>query len=248
MAGASQQQARLLLSVIVIALVALLGLGAWFVVSNLATETETARPVPETIESTDDPTIDEEAFNASIADAINDVPEAQVIAQPLDYTFDAIDGFYWYPVSTDFGPFEFTPGRSAGFDRSQTGAALAAVHLYNRTSFGAVGWQQSLDEQTTGFGIDVRRTENQIVESEPQLLESIRLKAFNVGWDVLDFNPNDATILAFFGARGSDELAKVELRVVWDEEDWKLVVPEDNLFVQSLGGRPLDVDLRSAFE
>ncbi len=243
MAG-RQTQARLILSGLVLVICAALA-GVVFLLARSSGGEGVAQDVAVTTTSST-------VLNAGqqlqiIQDGLSQVPKTEPYFPVGEFSFTSPDGIYWYPSSEADGPAAFDETESRGFSQTETGAALAAIHLYYRFSPLSVDWQANLSSQGIGPGVEVRERIN---ERAASVLDSSALSqlTYPAGWDVLKYTDTDATLLIYYGSQAFEDYDYRELRVVWVDDDWKLVIDEEGSWDSALSTiGPSDVDLGGAF-
>ncbi len=262
-AGYSQGQAKLIMTFLV-AIVAIVVIGLPVYLVTTADEGFIGKPDVESTARSSSTTLAVEQSGEAIADAdttlvtsfnhveyFTQAEQMTILIQPQGYTFETIDEFYWYPVSSEFGPSVFDQGSSAGFARTPEGAALAAIHLYYRTLPTLPSWQSIAESHLVGPGVRARIDNGiELQSSVNDVKEVFALKEAPVGWDILDYSESaDSATVAVYGDDINSKSPFVRtLRVVWQDEDWRLVVPADNEFELSRSfGEPNDVSFVGSF-
>jgi len=160
--------------------------------------------------------------NIELTEYVDELEPLKVKNEIQGFTFDSQDGFYWYPISSA-GPEIYTSDRSIGFEQSEEGAALAAIHIYYRTMPFNYSYQQTIEEQTTGSGKADYLLSRELLEED--LLELIGYSYIEapLGWTIKSYTDTEAEIELFYGY---PKLSNV-VNVVWRDGDWKLLIPEE---------------------
>lgn len=263
MARRDRTSAQILLSGLVIVVVGVVAALLWLLMTSSAPSTVARSEVADgsgsttTTEAPLDPNEASEAELEAEAERLeiefySSSPKFQVLVQPAGYEYQSPDNFFWYPTSTEFGPFEFTETRSSGFSRTPEGAALAAINIFYRSFPTNADFETTIAEQMIGPGRDARLERAREMVGELDIArESFAQREAPIGWDILEFNeePGDARILVYYDDIASEHPATREIRVVWQDEDWRVVVPVDNFEADTnnTSGKPQDVNLEGAF-
>lgn len=140
-------------------------------------------------------------------------------------------GTGWYPLSADHGPSTFTDSRSTGFEQTEGGAALAAIHIFNRWNPQNVeGWEATVDEQVRGPGAVELKAIIALADVDNEVLDTSDQAA--VGWTVTAFNPLEAQVDVWWLERvnGVDLFVRMPMRLVWESDDWRLVIPDSGTY------------------
>jgi hypothetical protein len=157
-----------------------------------------------------------------------------------DLTWESVLSGIELPVSRSAGPTTTSNGRSLGFQRSELGAALAAVHLVYRTvpEAGSEVFEPTIREQVIGdYAEKMLMYVQQQYESDraKQGVAAGRPLAPGAGrplaYKVTTFTEQQADVTLFAGfATDSSKFFAFALQVRWDKDDWRLVAPpEGNL-------------------
>ena len=133
------------------------------------------------------------------------------------------------PVSPTAGPSRIDGPVHAGFERSQTGALIAAVQILTRAPFTpGDGWRQVAQAQLLpGVGRDVfvqRRATVTALDDPPGSLGQL------AGFRIVTSTP-DVTVTQLvyrFGAGSSGHFQVVAVTVKWVEGDWRLELQPDS--------------------
>ncbi len=240
----SQAQARIILSTVAILVIGGLAVLGWFVINNTRDETiEEVAAAPVSLEQ-----VPATPFESEL-DRLGTLTRAQLIANPVGYSFESPQQTYWYPVSEEFGPTIFDGVTSSGFSRTTEGAGLAAIHLYYRSFPVNPEFQTVLDDQITGPSKSVIADSRVSAAEQLTGFDSVAQRTFPVGWDVLSYDENSAEFLIYYGEIESVDLFGRRLRVAWSDNDWKLVASGEAPF-RSISdvGVPRDFDLTGAFK
>jgi hypothetical protein len=175
----------------------------------------------------------------------------------------SVDGFryeqlgdVWYLISDTDGPKEFTETRSAGFAQTPDGAALAAYHIYRRIdpSTNPDGWEQTVTEQIRGDGQEPMMHIYQAIADNDQP-NTVAGTWTCYGWSTTSFNPLEAQIdlHSYRMKDGHESFLKMPMRLVWEDDDWRLVPPDAGTYAGmgefiSLSADPPEVNLIEMFE
>ena len=137
------------------------------------------------------------------------------------------------PVSEAEGPHEFTPEKSAGWERTPLAAAIAAVHLSARSSavVGPDMFSATIATQTVGDSAGLqtqRQTEyDALAESAGVSNGGPIAIATNeiIGWDIPTWDETNPTVWLLVRQPQTTNYTRVEIPLQWDEAaaDWKLV-------------------------
>lgn len=183
--------------------------------------------------------------------------DSLVLADPVDddIAFEQV-GTSWYPISDADGPTVFTDERSTGFAQTPDGAALAGIHIYTRWNpdQNPNGWEATIDEQVRGVGQEPLRELGERVLSNRTDDPDTSNQA-PIGWTVTAFNPLEANVDTYWLSQtnGRETTAALSMRLVWEDDDWRLVVPDSghyrghSKFVILIEDPP-ERDLSEAFE
>ena len=149
------------------------------------------------------------------------------------------NGFYGVelPVSAQAGPYDTSGGTAAGFAHSPLGALLAAVNIGVRANaqWGPRIFTTVIRGQVTGpdaaallagcqAAYDQAAQSGQITGGQPLGTVDVTEQAFR--W--ITYTPAAAIldlVSAGPGANGATVRASVQMDVVWDGGDWKVVAP-----------------------
>jgi hypothetical protein len=159
-------------------------------------------------------------------------------------------GFYGVelPVSAQAGPYDTSGGMAAGFAHSPLGALLAAVNIGVRANaqwgpriFGTVirgqitgpdaaallaGCQAAYDQAARSGGVTGGQPLGNAVVTE----QAFRWITYTPAAAILDL------VSAGPGANGATVRASVQMEVVWDGGDWKVVAPPGGDWGNSAAG------------
>ena len=148
-------------------------------------------------------------------------------------------GFYGVelPVSAQAGPYDTSGGMAAGFAHSPLGALLAAVNIGVRANaqWGPRIFTAVIRGQVTGpdaaallagcqAAYDQAAQSGQVTGGQPLGTVDVTEQAFR--W--ITYTPAAAILdlaVAGPGASGATVRASVQMEVVWDGGDWKVVAP-----------------------
>ena len=157
-----------------------------------------------------------------------------------DLTWESVLSGIELPISRSAGPRTTSNGRALGFQRSELGSALAAVHLTYRTipEAGSEVFEPTIREQVIGD-----KTEK-MLSYVGQQYESERVKqgvaagrplapgaGRPLAYQVTKFTEQQADVTLFAGFNtDATKFFAFPLQVRWDNADWRLVAPpEGNL-------------------
>lgn len=189
------------------------------------------------------------------------LPDGAVIAQPGtpgDPSRDTrVQGVSWndrmaiglLPVSAISGPFVRRDGLAGGFPRQPEGAVMAAVHIGARVGaeVGPRVFEPTIADQVTGVystlylgnvRVAYRKiaAERKIPNGDPLIVQS---PAALRGYAVVSADRDFAVVRLNFEARdpaaGTVQPYYVEYTLAWEDGDWRLVAPENGVWVLTPG-------------
>lgn len=138
------------------------------------------------------------------------------------------------PMSDTAGGCEqLESGARAGFARTETGAALAALNA--ALGYHPGGSQAMLDEAEAKISASqhwdqMKAGSEQYLASGEQLPDASTLKV--TGFTVQNYSPNKATIQVFITPKNRVETYKMTVNLIW-EKDWKIITGPSDFYIDT---------------
>ena len=163
-----------------------------------------------------------------------------------DLRWERHAGSVWLPESAAAGPARKEGLLAAGFERSEAGVVLAALHITTRVApnWGPAVFEPTIRDQVTGEhaatfaavtwqDYQVGRATNGLADGAPLPVPD---PAEPVGFLVETFTGDSAVLRLVTGYPNqpgpvSSRLYQFRLELVWADSDWRLVAPPDGAFV-----------------
>jgi hypothetical protein len=138
------------------------------------------------------------------------------------------------PVSSSDGPSTFTATRSAGFADTQTGAALAAVHLSTHIDpyTGPAVFGPTIRNQVVGGGDTLLRRTQEVYRRAARQMDTssgapILVPTGSVqSWRIDGFRASSITTVELLVATPDGSQVVYHVPLQWQRGDWRLVAPE----------------------
>lgn len=137
------------------------------------------------------------------------------------------------PFSAEHGPFEDEGGWTRGFSRTSQGAVMAGTHIFlqasNESDMPESAIRSSFDEQLTGEHADAfveRMVDAGFTPAEANIkVEGYLLHDYDDNGAVFELAAASATE----GVDGYPIYTATMLTVMWENGDWRLLVPESTM-------------------
>lgn len=121
------------------------------------------------------------------------------------------------------GPREGGGAAVSGFDRSPAGAALAAIHAAVRISVAPDGQWALIGQRmiAPGPGRDTWASARAQISITSPAAQPPKV----LGYTVIRYGP-DSAVIDIYSLHADNSLTRHRTRVVWQYEDWRLLLPE----------------------
>lgn len=150
--------------------------------------------------------------------------EVDLSAPPTGVRWEQTSGV-WLPVSDEDGPRESHP--VSGYAHTPQGAGMAAVNgpLRAAVADDKTWGQVAAAVFAPGPGRDVFAVNRAQISVSGGDVDASAAPTVR-GWVISDYSPEAATV-SVVTSYPDDSLAKATYRLVWDDDDWKVVLAED---------------------